>query len=134
MSPARWLRAVALGLAAVPLLAGPAPAQTAKPKYLPYAEFRAADAPADLVLKKAYNEAVQRYNQALYDYHVTLERHDQLVDLYSRSADPAERDRARADATPLRARLDTQRREAQGRARAVDEAARRAASAGVTLD
>jgi hypothetical protein len=132
VSPARWLRAAAL--AAVALLAGPAAAQTAKPDYRPYAEFRAADAPADVVLKKAYNEAVQRYNQALYDYHVTLERHDQLVDLYNRSGDPAVRDRARADAAPLRARLETQRREAQGRARAVDEAARRAASSGVALD
>jgi hypothetical protein len=134
VSPAGWPRTAALALAALLLAVGPAAAQPPKPDYRPYAEFRAADAPADVVLKKAYNEAVQRYNQALYDYHVTLERHDQLVDLYNRSADPAVRDRARADAAPLRARLETQRREAQARARAVDEAARRAAVAGVLLE
>jgi hypothetical protein len=64
---------------------------------------------------------------------VTIDKHDQLVELYNRSPNPAERDRAKAEAAPLRARLATLRRDVVARARELDEAARRAAAAGVVL-
>lgn len=110
-----------------------APAAKAAPQYLSYAEFGADDPPGTVALKRAYNEAVQRYNQSLYDYHVTLERHDQLVDLHNRSTDPAEKRKTRDEAAALRGRLATLGRDVRTRAGLVDEAARRAAAGGVTL-
>jgi len=127
----RWAAAAVTALAlALAALAG---AQSAKPNYLPFAEFAADDAPPAIGLKRAYNEAVQRYNQSLYDYHVTLEKHDFLVDTYNRSTDAAERKKARDEAELLRARLTTLRRDVTARAAAVDEAARRAVGAGIKL-
>jgi len=110
----------------------PATSPTA-PKYLSYTEFDAADPPATVAIKRAYNEAVQRYNQALYDYHVTLERHDRLVDVYNQSSDGAEKKKARDEAETLRARLAGLGRDVRARATGVDQAARRAAAAGVSL-
>jgi hypothetical protein len=144
----RSRRLLAVGRLAGVLLAGgllgvsgaaaqrPTPVQAptaSRPSYLPYADFTGADSPADVTLKQTYNTAVQHYNQALYEYHVTLDKHDQLVELYNRSTSPAERDRARVEAAPLRARLATLRRDVVARARELDEAARRATAAGVTL-
>ena len=127
-------RAAAAALAAFLLtLAAAAAAQPAKPNYLPYAEFAADDGAQAIGLKRAYNEAVHRYNQSLYDYHVTLEKHDRLVDLYNTSADAAAKKKARDEAEALRARLATLRRDVLSRAAAVDEAARRAAAGGITI-
>jgi hypothetical protein len=110
-----------------------ATAQVAKPAYKPYVEFTADDTPQQVAAKRAFNEAAQRYNQALYDYHVTLERHDRLVERHNDpAADPAERHRARADALSLRSRLADLRRDVTARATAVDQAARRAAVLGVS--
>jgi hypothetical protein len=104
-----------------------------KPSYLPYAEFATDDTPQNVGLKRAYNEAVQRYNQSLYDYHVTLEKHDRLVETYNGSIDPMERKKAREEAEALRARLGALRRDVTSRAAGVDEAARRAAAGGVVI-
>ena len=110
-----------------------ASAQPAKPKYLPYVEFAPEDPPQTVGLKRGYNDAVQRYNQALYDYHVTLDRHDRLVEQYNASADPAEKRKTREEAESLRTRLGVLRRDVLARATAVDDAARRAAAAGVSI-
>lgn len=109
-------------------------AEPAKPEYLPYTAFTSDDSAGHIALKQAYNDAVLRYNQALYDYHVTLERHDQLVEIHNGSSDPVERQRAREQATPLRARLTVLRREVISRAGAVDLAVSRAAGGGVTIN
>ena len=123
--------AAVLGVAAG--TAAQAPSAAPRPQYLPFAEFANDDPPAHVSAKQAYNEAVERYNKALYDYHVTLAQHDQLVDAGKRAATPAEREKARADAAPLRTKLETLRREVTGLAGAVDQAKRKAAQAGVTL-
>jgi hypothetical protein len=127
-------RLVALGLT-VSLLGLPVtiPAQSAKPNYLPFTEFTAADTQAQVDLKKAYNDAVERYNQVLYDYYATLEQHDRLVDLYAGSTDPAERQRAKTEAIPLRTKLAALKRDAASAFAAVDQAARRAQAAGVAI-
>jgi len=114
-------------------LAGLAGAQATRPNYLGYVDFAADDTAQAGALKRAYNDAVHRYNQSLYDYHVTLEKHDRLVDLYNRSTDPAQQRAARDEATALRGKLATVRRDALANAAAVDEAARRAAAGGVTI-
>lgn len=134
-SPARRALCALVLLAAHALGApGAATGQPAKPEYLPYAEFASEDTPAANALKRGYNATVLRYNQALYDYHLVLDQHDQLVDLYgSGTASAADRQKARAQATALRARLGALRREVMSRAAAVDRAARRAAAAGVDL-
>jgi hypothetical protein len=129
------LAAVAL-LATAGLAAGAAAQQAPagpRPQYLPFAEFGSDESAAQISVKQAYNEAVEKYNKALYDYHVTLGQHDQLVDAGNRATTPAEREKARADAAPLRAKLDTLRREVTSLAGAVDQARRRASQAGVTL-
>ena len=120
---------------AVPVmwLGGPVTAQPAKPGYLPFVEFSPRDPQAHIDLKKAYNDTVEKYNQVLYDYYATLEQHDRLVDVYGASTDPAERQRAKDEAAPLRAKLTTLRGEAATAFTAVDRAARRAAAAGVSL-
>jgi hypothetical protein len=114
-------------------LGGPVAAQSAKPNYLPFAEFSPRDTQTHIDLKKAYNDAVEKYNQVLYDYYATLEQHDRLVDLYQSSTDPAERQRARDEATPLRAKLSTLRGEAATAFTAVERASRRASAVGVSL-
>ena len=124
---ARVLAALLLALAVA------ASAQPAKPKYLPYVEFAPEDSPQAVGLKRGYNDAVQRYNQALYDYHVTLDRHDRLVEQYNASVDPAGKRKTREEAESLRGRLATLRRDVLTRATAVDEAARRAAAGGVSI-
>lgn len=129
----RYRFAAALLVLIVLTSGGPLDAAPAKPEYLPYAEFTTADTPPQITVKQAYNEAVLRYNQALYDYHVLLEKHDQLVELYNGSSNPSERQKARDEATPLRAQLAAQRREVTNRAAAVDQAARRAGAAGVSI-
>ena len=134
----RRTRAVARGAAAglaflVLALAGDAGGQATRPDYLGYTEFAPDDTPQAVALKRAYNEAVHRYNRSLYDYHVTLEKHDRLVDLHNRSVDPAEQKKARDEATVLRNRLATLRRDVTASAAAVDEAARRAAAGGIGL-
>jgi hypothetical protein len=124
--------ALALGMAA----SGQPSARpaSAAPPYLSYTEFAADDTPATVALKRAYNDTVQRYNQSLYEYHVTLERHDRLVDVYNnQSSDPAERRKAREEAEALRVRLNALGRDVRARAGQVDDAARRAAAGGVTL-
>jgi hypothetical protein len=110
-------------------------AQTApRPQYLPFAEFTSDDVPSHVAAKQAYNDAVERYNKAIYEYHVTLGQHDQLVDLANRPGTPTEQQtKARADAAPLRAKLQTLRGEVASLAAAVDDAKRRASQAGVTL-
>jgi len=126
---------LAAGLLAATVLAvgGGLDAEPAKPQYLPYAAFTAEDTAERIGLKQAYNDAVLRYNDGLYDYHVTLGKHDQLVELYNGSTDPVERQKARDQAAPLRAKLATLRGEVTSRAAAVDQAARRAAAAGVSI-
>ena len=114
-------------------LGEPVTAQPAKPGYLPFAEFSPRDTQTHIDLKKAYNDTVEKYNQVLYDYYATLEQHDRLVDVYSGSTDPAERQRAKDEAAPLRAKLTTLRAEAATAFTTVDRAARRAAAAGVSL-
>jgi hypothetical protein len=117
----------------VAALAVPALAQPTRPNYLPYADFSGDDSGQVVTLKRAYNDAVQRYNQGLYDYHVTLERHDRLVDLHNRTIDPAEQKKAREEALALRTRLGSLRRDVSSLAKAVDEAWARAAAAGVSI-
>ncbi len=108
-------------------------AQPAKPQYLPYVDFSQQEPANHVAVKKAYNEAVQRYNQGLYDYYATLEKHDRLVDLGNTSADPGERQKARDEAAPLRAKLTSLRGEITRLAAAVDQAARRASAEGVSV-
>lgn len=108
-------------------------AQPPRPEYLRYAEFGPDDSASQLAAKQAYNEAVERYNKALYDYYVTLERHDQLVELHNRATTPAEQQKARAEAAPLRTKLDGLRRDVTGAWSAVEQARRRAAQAGVPV-
>jgi hypothetical protein len=117
----------------VAALAVPALAQPARPNYLPYAEFSGDDTSQAVTLKRAYNDAVQRYNQGLYDYHLTLERHDRLVDLHNKTTDPAEQKKAREEATALRTKLGGLRRDVTAMARTVDEAWTRAAAGGVPI-
>lgn len=125
---------VAAALALVGLaLAGLACAQASRPNYLGYLDFAADDTVQAGSLKRTYNDAVHRYNQSLYDYHVTLEKHDGLVDLYNRSIDPGQQKTAREEATALRGKLTALRRDVTANAAAVDEAARRAAAGGVTI-
>jgi hypothetical protein len=107
--------------------------QAPRPQYLPFAEFASDDSVPQVSVKQAYNDAVERYNKALYDYHVTLGQHDQLVDLYARAGTPAEREKARADAAPLRTKLQTLRSDVTALAAQVDQARRKASQAGVTL-
>lgn len=120
-----------LSLLAVPG-AGAATA-TPKPEYLPYLEFAADEGASRVAAKQAYNDAAERYNKALYDYYVTLERHDQLVDTYNRSPVPAEQQKARSEARPLRQKLDRLAAEVKTLARTVDQARQRAVRAGVTF-
>jgi hypothetical protein len=128
----RFLVGLAFGFAS---LAGPvAVAQgPQRPQYLPYAEFASNDTASHLAAKQAYNDAVERYNRALYEYHVTLGQHDQLVELHNRAGTPAEQEKARADAAPLRAKLQTLRRDVTTLAAVVDQARHRATQSGVTL-
>jgi hypothetical protein len=104
-----------------------------RPQYLPFAEFVNDDSASQISAKQAYNEVVEKYNKALYDYHVTLGQHDQLVDAGNRATTPAEREKARGDAAPLRAKLETLRKDVTSLAGAVDQARRKASQAGVTL-
>jgi hypothetical protein len=109
-------------------------AQPAKPNYLGYEEFSPRDTPERIAAKGEFNQAAQRYNQALYEYHVTLERHDRLVEIHNDGAtDPAERKKAREEAEALRAKLGELRREVTTRAAKVDEARRRAAALGLSI-
>ena len=104
------------------------------PQYLPFSEFAAEDTEAQRSARQAYNDAVERYNKTLYDYHVTLGQLNQLADMNNcQTATPSERDKARADAAPLRAKLQTLRRDVTSLAAAVDQARRRASQSGVTL-
>jgi hypothetical protein len=114
-------------------LAVPVFAQPNRPTYLPYAEFATDDNGEVVTLKRGYNDAVQRYNQGLYDYHVTLEKHDRLVEVHNRSIDPAEQKKAREEAQGLRTRLGVLKRDVTAMARAVDEAWARAAAKGVSI-
>ena len=104
-----------------------------RPQYLPFAEFVNDDSASQISAKQAYNEVVEKYNKALYDYHVTLGQHDQLVDAANRATTPAEREKARGDAAPLRAKLEILRKDVTSLAGAVDQARRKASQAGVTL-
>ena len=107
--------------------------QAQSPQYLPFAEFASDESAVQRSAKQAYNDAVERYNKALYDYHVTLGQHDQLVDVYNRAGTPAGREKARADAAPLRARLQTLSNDVTALAAAVDQTRRKASQTGVTL-
>ena len=107
--------------------------QAPRPQYLPFAEFAAEDSAPQVSAKQAYNDIVSRYNKALYDYHVTLSQHDQLVDAGNRAGTPTEQEKARAEAAPLRAKLQTLRRDIMALAASVDQARRAASQAGVTL-
>lgn len=123
--------ALGVGLGAPPGFA--ATAAPPKPDYLPYLEFATDEGAPQMAAKHAYNEAAERYNKALYDYYVTLERHDQLVETYNRSASAAEQQKARSEARPLRQKLDRLAGEVKTLARAVDQARQRAVKAGVTF-
>lgn len=131
----RLLAGVLTGLATLGAAsAGAQGTQAPRPQYLPFAEFSPTDSAPQVAAKQAYNDAVERYNKALYDYHVTLGQHDQLVDIYNRpGTSPAEQEKARAEAAPLKAKLETLRREATTLAAAVDQARRKASQVGVTL-
>jgi hypothetical protein len=134
-SDAGILVGILAGLAVLIIGSG-APAQGPPariPQYLPFAEFGTDDSTLQRSAKQAYNDAVERYNKALYDYHVTLGQHDHLVDVFNRAGTPAEREKARADAAPLRAKLETLRRDVTTLAGAVDQARRTASQRGVTL-
>lgn len=131
---ARLLVSVLVALA--PLIGAGARAQTPpaqRPEYLPFAEFASGDSAAQQSAKRSYNDTVERYNKVLYDYHVTLGQLNQLVDIYNGAGTGAEREKARADAAPLRAKLEALRRDAVTLAAAVDQARRKASQAGVTL-
>ena len=131
---ARLLVGVLVGLAALigagTSAQGP---QAQSPQYLPFAEFASDDSAVQRSARQAYNDAVERYNKALYDYHVTLGQHDQLVAVYNRAGTPGEREKARADAAPLRAKLQTLRNDVMALAAAVDQTRRKASQTGVTL-
>jgi hypothetical protein len=133
---ARLLIGLAVGLASlagsVARAQGPPP-QAPAPQYLPFSEFAADDSAAQRSARQAYNDSVERYNKALYDYHVTLGQVNQLADAYGQAATAADRDKLKADAAPLRAKLETLRRDATTLAASVDEARRKANQAGVTL-
>jgi len=103
------------------------------PQYLGFTEFATDDSAPQIASRQAYNTAVERYNKAIYDYCVAWSRHSQLVEIYNGSANPAERDKARAEAGPLRSKLDALRRDVTTLAGAVDQARRRAAQAGVSI-
>jgi hypothetical protein len=126
--PVGGILALLIATLAVPLLAQPN-----RPTYLPYAEFANEDTSEVVTLKRGYNDAVQRYNQGLYDYHVTLEKHDRLVEIHNRSIDPAEQKKAREEAQGLRTRLGVLKRDVTAMAKAVDEAWARAAARGVSI-
>jgi hypothetical protein len=121
-----------LALAGLGTGAGAQAPSAPRPQYLPFAEFGNDDSASQTSAKQAYNEVVEKYNKALYDYHVTLGQHDQLVDAANRATAPAERDKARTDAAPLRAKLEMLRKEVTTLAGAVDQARRKASQAGVT--
>ncbi len=126
---------VILGMAVAAVLAGALTldAQPAKPDYKRYAEFAPEDTQSRIAVKRAYNEAAQSYNQVLYEYYVTLEKHDRLVDVHGNSAvDAAERKRARDEAQALRGKLADLGRLVKTRAATVDQASRRAAELGVS--
>ena len=131
--------AVALALAgAFASLAGAAARaqapQTPAPQYLPFSEFGTDDSATQRSARQTYNDAVERYNKALYDYHVTLDQINRLADVHnSPTATPAERDKARADAAPLRTKLDALRRDVNALAAGVDQARRKASQSGVTV-
>ena len=129
----RWWLLARGALALLVAAAVPVLAQPSRPNYLPYADFSGDDSGQVVSLKRAYNDAVQRYNQSLYDYHVTLERHDRLVDLHNNTTDPAEQKKAREEALALRTRLGTLRRDVSTLAKTVDEAGARAAAAGISI-
>jgi hypothetical protein len=131
---AGFLIGLAVGLATLvsPAIQAQGP-QVPAPQYLPFSEFAADDSPAQRSARQAYNESVERYNKALYDYHVTLAQINQLADLHNGAATAAERDKARADAAPLRTKLDALRREVNTLVAAVDQARRKASQAGVTV-
>jgi hypothetical protein len=124
---------LAVGLGALAPWGASAQPAAPNPQYLPFAEFAPADAATQVAAKQAYNDAVERYNKALYEYHVTLGQHDQLVEMHRRATTSAEQEKARADAAPLRAKLERLRKEVTGLATAVDQARRRASQAGITL-
>lgn len=143
-----WLLLVGLAvlMVAAPAVAQPAktapaparpmsatPTQAAKPDYLPYAAFGADDTPAGISIKQSYNEAVEKYNKALYEYFVTLDHHDQLVERANGTANPADLQKAKSEAGPLRSKLQALRKEIATFAQGVDQAKRRAAQAGVAL-
>lgn len=132
VAPALTHRLAAVGLLVLAATAAPA-ADPIQPKYLPYVEFTTEDTSERIALKKAYNDAVLAYNQALYDYLVTLERHDRLVDIHNTSSDEAERKRARDQAQGFRTRLAELRRDVSTRASLVDQVGRRAAAAGISV-
>ena len=133
----RTRRLLVAALAGLAVLTGSGAAaqgpQAQSPQYLSFAEFAPDDSTVQRSVKQAYNDVVERYNKALYDYHVTLGQHDQLVDAYNRAGTPGERDKARADAAPLRARLQTLRHEVTALASAVDQARRKASESGVII-
>jgi hypothetical protein len=133
----RLLVALAVGLVALVgsgvSAQGPPGPQSQRPQYLPFADFAPDDSPPQVSAQQAYNDVVERYNKALYEYHVTLGQHDQLVEQYNRGGMPADQEKARAEAAPLRAKLQTLRRDVTALAASVDQARRRAAQAGVTL-
>jgi hypothetical protein len=132
----RLLVGLVVGLATVVGSAARAqgPQQAPAPQYLPFSEFAADDSTAQRSARQAYNDSVERYNKALYDYHVTLAQINQLADMHNNpTATVAERDKARADAAPLRTKLETLRRDVTGLVASVDEARRKASQAGVTL-
>jgi hypothetical protein len=108
--------------------------QSPAPQYLPFSEFASDDSETQRSARQSYNDAVERYNKTLYDYHVTLGQVNQLADLYNcPTATPAERDKARAESTSLRAKLESLRRDATTLAAAVDQARRKASQTGVTF-
>jgi hypothetical protein len=107
--------------------------QTPAPQYLPFSEFSADESTGQRSARQTYNDAVERYNKALYDYHVTLGQVNQLADAFNQASTVTERDKAKADAAPLRVKLESLRRDATALAAAVDEARRKAAQAGVTI-
>jgi outer membrane murein-binding lipoprotein Lpp len=55
------------------------------------------------------------------------------VDVWARAGTPAEREKARADAVPLRAKLQTLKSDVTALAAQVDQARRKASQAGVTV-
>jgi hypothetical protein len=133
---ARLLVGFVLGVVTVvgPAARAQGPQQAPAPQYLPFSEFAADDSAAQRSARQAYNDSVERYNKALYDYHLTLAQLNQLADVHNNpTTAPAERDKARAEAAPLRTKLETLRRDVTTLVATVDEARRKASQAGVTL-